>query len=348
MSPFLRDFWYLAVLGRRLRPDRTLPVRLLGQPILLGRRPDGSVFAFLDSCPHRGMPMHHGQCRDAALRCGYHGWNFSTQDGRCIEIPALTPDDTIEPGRFRLRQFPCREVQGNVWVFMAAQPDAPPDPLPPVPTVPGFDGVAPQVAATLRFPCEADIATMGFIDPAHPAFVHTSRWWKSKPSTSLRLKEKHFEPDGLGFRMQRHHLKEGANPYRLLGRKVHVDVAIALPGLRIEHISGERHSACVLAASTPVETGETDVHYCVYWTMPWLAPVRPVARWMAYDFLRQDYDIAVRLNDAQAPFPPPLFVGDADTQIRWFLRLKREYLASQQEARPFTNPLRPQVLHWRS
>ena len=282
------------------------------------------------------------------LRCGYHGWNFSNADGRCIEIPANAPGEAVEPGRFRLRQFPCREVQGNIWVFMAQRPDAPPEPLPPVPTVPGFEHEAPQVTATLRFPCEADIATMGFIDPAHPAFVHTSRWWKSKPSTSLRLKQKHFEPDGLGFRMQRHHLKQGANPYRLLGRNVHVDVAISLPGLRIEHISGDRHSACVLAASTPMEADATDVHYCVYWTVPWLAPLRPLAAWMARDFLRQDWDIAAKLARARAPFPPPMFVGDADTQIKWFLRLKREYAASRQEARPFANPLRPQTLQWRS
>ncbi len=346
MDSFLPNFWYLVVAGRAVAPGRTVPATLLGQAILVGRARDGAVFAFADRCPHRGMPMRHGGFDGEALQCGYHGWRFRASDGRCVSIPALAERDTIDPGRFALRGLACREVQGNVWVYPGAAADA--GDLPAVPAVPGFEGVAPQVAAVMRFPCPADVATMGFIDPAHPAFVHTSRWWKRKPSTSLRAKEKAFEPDALGFRMKRHHLRHGANPYRLLGGNVHVDVTIQLPGLRIEHIQGDRHSACVLAMSTPVGPEETDVHYCVWWSMGWLAAARPVARWMARDFLRQDYDVAVQLQEGGAPFPPPMFVGDADAQIRWFLRVKKEYQASQAERRSFANPLREQVLQWRS
>lgn len=348
----LRDLWYLAVQGSRLGPGQTLPMTLLGERILLGRRHDGGVYAFADFCPHRGMPMRHAAVERIGaaevLRCGYHGWTFDTADGACREIPALTEEDTIQPCRFRLRGYPCREVQGNVWVFMPYRHDRVPDVLPEVPTVPGFVDTPPQVVAVLRFPCTADVATMGFIDPAHPAFVHTSRWWKAKPASKLRLKQKEFAPDALGFRMKRHHLQHGANPYRLLGRNVHVDVTIQLPGLRIEHIQGDRHSACVLAASTPIDDDHTDVHYCVYWTIGWMAPLKPFARWMAMDFLRQDYEVARKLAEADAPFPPPLYVGDADAQIRWFLRLKREFRAAQAEGRPFANPLREQVLSWRS
>ncbi len=363
MSEFLPDFWYLAAAARDLPPGRTRPATLLDQAILLGRRPDGAVFAYADRCPHRGMPMRHGRYDAGALQCGYHGWRFGDADGRCVSIPALAERDTIEPGRFALRAYPCREVQGNVWVYMgtaggasggtaAAAAGGPASrdaaTLPAVPTVPGFAHAAPQVTATMRFPCTADLATIGFIDPGHPAFVHTSRWWKRKPQVSLRPKEKAFEPDALGFRMKRHHLKHGANPYRLLGRNVHVDVTIQLPGLRIEHIQGDRHAACVLAATTPVTAQSCDVHYCVWWSMAWMAPARPLARWMARDFLRQDYDVAVQLADSDAPFPPQMFVGDADAQIRWFLRLKKEHLASAAEQRAFVNPLREQVLHWRS
>lgn len=346
MSNHLPDFWYLAIASRALAPGKTVPITLLDHAILLGRRRDGAVFAYADRCPHRGMPIRYAKCDGETLQCSYHGWRFRTDDGRCIEIPALTEADSINPKRFCLRAFPCREVQGNIWVFPGDASD--PACLPAVPTVPGFEGVAPQVSATMRFPCTADLATLGFFDPAHPAFVHTSRWWKAKPSTSLRTKEKAFEPHALGFRMKRHHLMHGANPYRLLGRNVHTDVAIQLPGLRIEHIQGERHSACVLAASTPITATTTDVHYCVYWSMRWMAPVKPIARWMARDFLRQDYDVTVRLDAAKAPFPPSMFVGDADAQIRWFLRVKKEYQASRAEQRPFVNPLREQVLRWRS
>ena len=151
----------------------------------------------------------------------------------------------------------------------------------------------------------------------------------------------------MGFRMLRHHLKHGANPYRLLGRDVHIDIGITLPGIRIEHIEGSAHSACVLAAATPVSETETDVHYCVYWTPKWLAPLKPFAAWMARDFLDQDRVVAVRMMD-NPRLPPPMFVGGADTQVRWYLRLKREYLEAAAENRAFNNPLRPQALRWRS
>ncbi len=343
MDGMLRGFWYLAVSARSLRPGKTLPVSLLGEALLLGRRPDGSVFAVSDSCPHRGMPMRHGSFDGQVLRCCYHGWAFRSTDGCCTEIPSLAPDDQTDPGRFRLRTYPAQDVQGNVWVHVGA-PGVEPGP---VPTVPGFAGEAPQVTTTMRFPCEVDLAAWGFFDPGHPAFVHTSRWWKKDPASRLRLKEKEFEPDGMGFRMLRHHLKEGANPYRLLGKNVRIDIGIHLPGVRIEHIQGDRHSACVLAAATPVSTTETDVHYCVYWTMKWLAPLRPVAAWMARDFLDQDREVAARLV-GNPVLPAPLFVGDPDAQVRWYMRLKKEYLASRSEGREFVNPLRGQTLHWRS
>jgi phenylpropionate dioxygenase-like ring-hydroxylating dioxygenase large terminal subunit len=342
----LRDFWYLAVAASAIAKGKTLAVTVLGEAILLGRTAANTVFAYADVCPHRGMPMRHGTFDGAYLRCCYHGWAFAAADGRCTEIPALPLEDQTDPTRFRLRAYPCREVQGNLWVFMPARRNLP-DPMPEVPTVPGFANGAPQVMTTMRFPSNADIAAMGFCDPAHPAFVHTSRWWKSKSALSLRPKSKTFEPVRHGFRMKQHELKEGANPYRLLGTDVRVDVTVTLPGLRIEHIRGTKHSACVLAAVTPISEVETDVHYCVYWTIPWLAPAKPLAAWMARDFLRQDLDMAAKL--AHGPSTPAmLFVGDADKQVAWLLRLKREYIASSAEGREFINPIEEQTLSWRS
>ena len=342
----LRNFWYIATSAKALPKGKTKAVTVLGEELLLGRKPDGTVFAYADKCPHRGMPMRHGTFDGCNLQCCYHGWAFSAENGACTKIPALAEQDPTHPGRFRLRSFPCKEVQGNVWVFIPAGRSAP-DPLPSIPTVPGFEGIAPQISTTMRFPSNADIAAYGFCDPAHPAFVHTSRWWKSKSGLKLRPKSKDFEPVEHGFRMKTHRLTGGARPYRLLGTDVRVDVTLSLPGLRIEHIRGSRHSACVLAAVTPITEMQTDVHYCVYWTPGWLAPFRPFAAWMARDFLRQDLDMAAKL--AHGPETPPmLFVGDADTQIAWMMRLKREYLASQAEGRSFANPLPEQTLEWKS
>ena len=342
----LRGFWYIAAQSRDVAKGKTRPATLLGEELLIGRDSEGQVFAYVDKCPHRGMPLRHGSFDGTNLQCCYHGWAFSAANGACTHIPALADNDPTPPGRFRLRQYPCQDVQGNLWVYMPPGRTLP-DTLPPVPTVPGFEGTPPQISTTMRFPSNADIAAFGFCDPAHPAFVHTSRWWKSKLALKLRPKSKAFEPVEHGFRMKTHKLSGGARPYRLLGTDVSVDVTLSLPGLRIEHIRGSRHSACVLAAVTPVTELLTDVHYCVYWTVPWLAPLKPIAAFWARDFLRQDMDMAAKLAHGRST-PPMLFVGDPDTQIAWMMRLKREYLSSQAEGRAFANPLADTNLEWKS
>ena len=41
-------------------------------------------------------------------------------------------------------------------------------------------------------------------------------------------------------------------------------------------------------------------------------------------------------------------VDDADTQARWYYRLKQEYRRAHAEGRPFDNPVKPRTLRWRS
>jgi hypothetical protein len=41
-------------------------------------------------------------------------------------------------------------------------------------------------------------------------------------------------------------------------------------------------------------------------------------------------------------------IDDADTQARWYYRLKQEYRHARAEARPFDNPVKPRTLRWRS
>ena len=64
----LRNFWYLALRGDKLRPGKTRPIKLLGEALVVGRRKSGEVFAFGDQCPHRGMPLRHACFADNALR----------------------------------------------------------------------------------------------------------------------------------------------------------------------------------------------------------------------------------------------------------------------------------------
>ena len=206
---------------------------------------------------------------------------------------------------------------------------------------------SPNVAIESPFPCHTDHAAFGLMDPTHAAFVHTSWWWKGK-ADRLKQKEKKFEPSPLGWRMARHPVPSANRAYRLLGRNVTTELVYALPGLRIELVEGERHRLASLTAITPVDERNTVVHQSLYWTVGWVAPLTPVIRRLARTFLEQDRDVVVLQQEGLAHDPNLILIDDADTQAKWYARLKREWLAAQAESRPFANPLEPTTLRWRS
>jgi len=349
-QPMLRRFWYLALPGAKLVRGKTVDLTLLGEPLLVCRGDDGQVFALRDICPHRGIPLSYGSFDGREVTCCYHGWRFG-RDGRCTAIPSLTAGQEVAVERIRCGAFPCREVQGNIWIYLpeksARLPRADLEDLPPVPELPGFGERAPQVSISQVFNCGADTAAFGLMDPTHAAFVHTSWWWK-KSARKLRLKEKHFEPAPLGWRMKRHRLPPENRVYRLLGQEVTTEITYALPGLRIELIEGDRHKAASLTAITPLNDQQTVVQQALYWTLPWTAPLRPLARYLANVFLTQDRRVVDMQQEGLAYNPSLMLIDDADTQAKWFYRLKREWLRAAAEGRPFENPVKDCTLRWRS
>jgi prophage tail gpP-like protein len=65
-------------------------------------------------------------------------------------------------------------------------------------------------------------------------------------------------------------------------------------------------------------------------------------------FLRQDGAIMERQQQGLRYDPPLTLIDDADTQAKWYFRLKREYRRARAEGRPFQNPVEPRTLEWRS
>ena len=76
--------------------------------------------------------------------------------------------------------------------------------------------------------------------------------------------------------------------------------------------------------------------------------LKPLLRPYVRAFLRQDRDIMARQRQGLRWNPPLLLIDDADTQAKWYYRLKREYLRARAENRPFINPIEPRTLEWRS
>jgi phenylpropionate dioxygenase-like ring-hydroxylating dioxygenase large terminal subunit len=338
----LRDAWYYAAPSHALRPRRLLARTMLGEPVVLGRDAGGAVFALRDICPHRGMPLSAGRFDGAEIECCYHGWRFDT-GGRCAAIPSLVESQPFDRARIAVPHYPAREVQGNVWIFFGDDPAGAPE-------VPMLDGLVeaapPQLVETMRFRAAIDHAVIGLMDPAHGPFVHSAWWWRSR--RSIHEKTKAFAPTAYGFTMTRHAPSRNSRAYRLLGGAPETEISFCLPSVRIEQIRAGRHRVVNLTALTPIDGQTTEVNHCVYWTAPWLSVLRPVLRPFVRAFLRQDRDIMELQQHGLRHNPVLALVDDADTQARWYYRLKHEYRRSRAEARPFANPVKPRILRWRS
>ena len=67
-----------------------------------------------------------------------------------------------------------------------------------------------------------------------------------------------------------------------------------------------------------------------------------------HTFLMQDRDIMAMQAIGLADDPPLMLIDDADTQAKWYYRLKKEWAASRTENRSFENPVKERTLRWRS
>jgi phenylpropionate dioxygenase-like ring-hydroxylating dioxygenase large terminal subunit len=338
----LREAWYYAAPSRRLRRGRMLARTMLGEPVLLGRGRDGDVFALRDVCPHRGMPLSQGAFDGDEIECCYHGWRFAG-DGRCTAIPSLVEGQEFDLARAAVQRYPAREVQGNIWVFFGGDPSAAPD----IPMLGGFgEGAAPRLVETVRFRAAIDHAVVGLMDPAHGPFVHRAWWWRSR--RSVHAKAKAFAPSPWGFTMSRHAPSSNSRAYRLLGGAPETEIAFRLPSVRIEAIRAGSYAVTNLTALTPIDDKTTEVNHCIYWNAPWLSALRPALRPYVRAFLRQDRDIMERQQQGLRFDPVLSLIDDADTQARWYYRLKQEYRRARAEGREFANPVTPRTLRWRS
>jgi len=337
----LREAWYYAVPSRRLPRRAVLAKVMLGEPILIGRDASGSPFALRDLCPHRGMPLTAGRFDGCEVECCYHGWRFDT-GGHCTAIPALVPGQAFTPDRICVPSYAVREVQGNLWVFFGDDPAAGPE----IPVVEGFERSSPNLVESVRFAASIDHAVVGLMDPAHGPFVHRAWWWRSR--RSIHTKAKAFAPSAFGFTMSRHVPSANSRAYRLLGGIPETEIIFRLPSIRMEQTRAGPHRVANLTAITPVDSGVTEINHCVYWTAPWLTALRPFLRHYVRAFLHQDGAIMERQQQGLRYNPPLTLIDDADTQAKWYYRLKREYRRTRAEGRPFTNPVEPRTLEWRS
>jgi phenylpropionate dioxygenase-like ring-hydroxylating dioxygenase large terminal subunit len=354
-TTLLYNDWYPALRSNTLHGRAMSKAMLLGIPLVLGRKKDGSLFAMRDNCPHRGIPLSCGHFDGDTVTCNYHGWAFEPMSGQCMEIPSLTRQDAF-PSRIYATAFPCREADGYAWVYV-------PEPgsgrvsmeareaLCPVPETPKFDGKYRSAHLAAELPANVDHGIIGLMDPAHGPFVHQAWWWRS--GRSIHEKEKHFEPIPQGFRMSAHVPSANSAPYKLLGvygKPIATTIDFVLPNRRYETIRCGEKWFSSLTTVTPTAANECRIDVYAAWNVFYAVPfVTPVAKFFGKRFVRQDQLTMIQQAEGLKFNPGLMLIDDADRPAKWYFALKRARLESEKTGRPMEHPMEgPVTLRWRS
>ncbi|MCB9956888.1 MAG: aromatic ring-hydroxylating dioxygenase subunit alpha [Parvularculaceae bacterium] len=342
------DLWYLAALSSEVKPGAMERKLFFGEPVVLGRTKSGEAFAMKDVCPHRAAPLSGGRIveeGEPAVECPYHGWRFATKSGACSLIPALPSYAQFDAAKIKVRRYPLHEANGLIWIYWAADGrEAPPACEPPETGLPA--DWRPRITVRVGAEGPFDETVIGLVDPAHTPFVHRQWWWRE--GAGLKDKTKTFEPTPLGFKMPAHRPSSNSRIYKFFGGAPTTEIEFRLPGVRLETIRLGKRTVLGLTAMTPTEDGKTDIVHVIFWDIALLTLLHPIAQKMTESFLGQDGAILRAQNENLARAAHrPLYVGDPDEPAKWYVRLKRAWMARDASA-PFVNPIAGGTLHWRT
>jgi len=162
----LRRYWQPAALADELDPKRpVVPVRLLGEDLVLFRDNQEQLGLIGRHCPHRGADLCFGRREDNGLRCAFHGWHFD-HTGRCVEQPG-EPEGSTMYEKIKTAGYPVEERNGIIFAYMG-----PGDP-PPFPALDCFSAPDSHVFAFKGlWECNWLQAMEVGIDPVHASFLH--------------------------------------------------------------------------------------------------------------------------------------------------------------------------------
>jgi phenylpropionate dioxygenase-like ring-hydroxylating dioxygenase large terminal subunit len=165
---YLRNTWYVAAWGEHILKNELVSRRILGEPIVIFRKEDGSLAGLADVCPHRFAPLHQGKLKAGdRLQCPYHGLQFGA-DGMCAHNPHGNGRVT---SAMRVRTYPMVEKHSLAWIWMGeAEADASL-----IPDFSIFDVSPPEITSKrdwLKMDANYLLISENLLDLSHVSFLH--------------------------------------------------------------------------------------------------------------------------------------------------------------------------------
>ncbi len=168
MTGFLMNCWYMGAWSHEVS-EAPLSRRLLGVGTLFFRKPDGTVAALRDRCPHRFAPLSKGKVVGDTIQCPYHGLKFDSS-GQCVSAPL----EEKPPRAVRVQSFPVIERDNIIWFWPGEPQAADPALLPDFSYLvdPAYKHVFGLTHVKAHYELETDnLMDLSHVDLLHPAFA---------------------------------------------------------------------------------------------------------------------------------------------------------------------------------
>jgi phenylpropionate dioxygenase-like ring-hydroxylating dioxygenase large terminal subunit len=108
------QWWPVARLDELTKP---VAATLLGEKLVVYRTESGRIAVQSSRCPHRGGNFSIGKVHGESIACPYHGWQFSSETGRCTRVPSLADQSKIPP-QAAIKTYPAIARYGHVWTVL--------------------------------------------------------------------------------------------------------------------------------------------------------------------------------------------------------------------------------------
>src|SRR5579885_1658980 len=170
---------------------KPMPVRILGEELVLYRDLSGRLGLLDINCPHRRSSLEYGRPREHGLACAYHGWTFD-ESGRCLAMPGEPKDSTFKD-KVRHTAYPVRELGGLVWAYLGkGEPPA----LPLLDVVAREDGIR-VVENFCLWPAHWLQIVENSVDQVHTGILHGED--SARADVWSRIPEVDWVPDDAGI-----------------------------------------------------------------------------------------------------------------------------------------------------
>ena len=165
MGELMRRYWIPIRPLAQILDENVMPVRILGEDLVLFRTRNGDLGLVDEFCAHRMAQLKYGFPDDHGLRCFYHGWMYDPE-GQCIDTPMEAKDSTFKD-RISIKAYPVKEMGGLIWAYMGPKPAPllPPWDLFVVPNAIRQIGITELACNWLQ--CHENTG-----DPTHSAYLH--------------------------------------------------------------------------------------------------------------------------------------------------------------------------------